>query len=399
MGLSTNTTRVIVFCISAFFAGVSGVLYAASIHFAVSSDVHFMSFYSLTLLALLALAPFAEPWYAIFGLIAAVIPGYITSADVTYWLNAFFGFSAIAVALQGGHAGMPMKWRRFFESLGRPKATAHVAAPLARPQAPKGPGLEVQSLRVAFGGLVAVDDLSFSVPFGRITGLIGPNGAGKTTTFDAISGLNRRISGQILLGRQDITALPVAARGRLGLGRTFQRMALCETLTVLENVALGREAGLAGSNVIGQMIAKPSQHLETEAAAWSAMDLCGIGGLSDRQVGSLSTGERRLVELARCLAGPFDILILDEPSSGLDHAETETFDAILRRTVDERGCGILLVEHDMSLVMGVCDYIYVLDFGKLLFEGTPSEVSSSADVQAAYLGYESLAAAEAQGAV
>jgi ABC-type branched-subunit amino acid transport system ATPase component len=174
---------------------------------------------------------------------------------------------------------------------------------------------------------------------------------------------------------------------------------VCERLTVVENVALGREAGLAGRNVIGQMMAKRSQHTETEAAAWSAMELCGIADLARRQAGSLSTGQRRLVELARCLAGRFDILMLDEPSSGLDRSETEAFDALLRRTVDERGCGILLVEHDMSLVMNVCDHIYVLDFGKVVFEGVPTAVTSSPEVQAAYLGYESLAAADARGSI
>ncbi|HEX4661876.1 MAG TPA: branched-chain amino acid ABC transporter permease/ATP-binding protein [Streptosporangiaceae bacterium] len=399
MGLSTNTTRVIVFCISAFFAAVSGVLYAASIHFAVSSDTHFQSLYSLTLLALLALAPFAEPWYAIFGLVAAVIPAYLTSATVSSWLNAFFGVSAISVALQGGHAGMPARLRQVLEGFGRPRRgrRAVSAAPLQR--SPEGQGLEVRNLRVAFGGLVAVDDLSFSVPLGRVTGLIGPNGAGKTTTFDACSGLNRRVSGRISLKGRDVTRLGASARGRLGLGRTFQRMVLCDRLTVAENVALGREAGLAGSSVLGQMVARRSQRIETEAAAWSAMDLCGIADLAGVQAGALSTGQRRLVEFARCLAGRFDVLILDEPSSGLDRSETAALDAILRRTIEERGCGILLVEHDMSLVMNVCDNIYVLDFGKLLFEGDPPSVAADPGVQAAYLGYASLeAAAEAKGA-
>ena len=193
MGLSTNATRVIVFCISAFFAGVSGVLYGATIHFAESTDTHFMSFYSLTLLALLALSPLAEPWYAIFGLIAAVIPGYLTGADVTYWLNALFGVSAISVAMRGGHPGMPTTGHQFFERWGRGRVDGHLGRAAPWPPAPQGEGLEVQHLRVAFGGLVAVDDLSFAAPFGRITGLIGPNGAGKTTAFDAVSGLNRRI--------------------------------------------------------------------------------------------------------------------------------------------------------------------------------------------------------------
>jgi ABC-type branched-subunit amino acid transport system ATPase component/branched-subunit amino acid ABC-type transport system permease component len=388
MGLSTNTTRVIVFCISAFFAAISGVLYSASIHFAVSSDIHFDPFYSLTLLAILALAPFAEPWYALFGLIAAVIPGYLTSANVTWWLNVIFGVSAVAVALRGGHAGMPARLRQFFERFGRPRAAERAAASLVPPQrTPEGDGLQVRDLRVAFGGLVAVDGLSFSVQLGRITGLIGPNGAGKTTTFDACSGLNRRIGGHISLRGKEVTRMAAPARGRLGLGRTFQRMALCDRLTVAENVALGRESGLGGASVLRQLAATRSQRADTLAAAWSAMDLCRITELARTQAGALSTGQRRLVELARCLAGQFDVLILDEPSSGLDRSETEALGRILRRTVDERGCGILLVEHDMSLVMDVCEYIYVLDFGKLLFEGEPPNVAASPEVQAAYLGY------------
>jgi ABC-type branched-subunit amino acid transport system ATPase component/branched-subunit amino acid ABC-type transport system permease component len=397
MGLSTNTTRVIVFCISAFFAAISGVLYAASIHFAVSSDIHFDPFYSLTLLAVLALAPFAEPWYALFALIATVIPGYLTSANVTWWLNVLFGVSAVAVALRGGHAGMPGRLRQFLEGFGRTRAAGPPAAPALRQPAPEGHGLEVANLRVAFGGLVAVDGLSFSVPLGRITGLIGPNGAGKTTTFDACSGLNRRIGGRVCLGDRDVTGMTASARGRLGLGRTFQRMALCDRLTVAENVALGRESGLGGSSVLHQLVATRSQRIETEAAAWSAMELCGIAHLARTQAGALSTGQRRLVELARCLSGRFDVLILDEPSSGLDRSETEALARILRRTVEGRGCGILLVEHDMSLVMDVCSYIYVLDFGRLLFEGTPPSVAADHQVQAAYLGYASAdAAAEAK---
>jgi ABC-type branched-subunit amino acid transport system ATPase component/branched-subunit amino acid ABC-type transport system permease component len=397
MGLSTNTTRVIVFCVSAFFAAVSGILYAASINFAVSSDVHFDPFYSLTLLAMLALAPFAEPWYALFALIAAVIPGYLANASVTWWLNVIFGVSAITVALQGGPAGTPARLRQVLERFRHARPEEQAAVPVPRQRAPEGHGLDVGNLRVAFGGLVAVDDLSFAVPMGGITGLIGPNGAGKTTTFDACSGLNRRISGQISLRGKDVTRRGASARGRLGLGRTFQQMALCDRLTVTENVALGRESGLAGRSVLGQLVATRSQQRETEAAAQSAMDLCGIADLAGIQAGALSTGQRRLVELARCLAGWFDILILDEPSSGLDRSETEALARILRRTVEERGCGILLVEHDMSLVMNVCAYIYVLDFGKLLFQGDPRSVAASPVVQAAYLGYASAdAAAEAK---
>jgi ABC-type branched-subunit amino acid transport system ATPase component/branched-subunit amino acid ABC-type transport system permease component len=406
LGLNTNTTRVIVFCVSSFFAGMAGVLYGSSVHFAVSGDSHFVAFYSLILLAILALSPFAEPWYALFAGVTAVIPAYLTGANVTNWMNFLFGFFAVTVALRGGHPAMPATLQTFFGRFGRRRAQLPQRAPVRAPvpvgsvaqHADDTSGLRVDKLRVQFGGVTAVDSLSFDAPLGRITGLIGPNGAGKTTTFDAIGGLNRRVSGRVVLHGKDVTALGPAARGRLGIGRTFQRMQLGDSLTVAENVALGRESSQAGGHVMSQVAAPPHEREQAEHAAVAAMALCGITNLSEVQAGALSTGQRRLVELARCLAGPFDVLLLDEPSSGLDHDETAAFDAVLQRVVEERGCGILLVEHDMSLVMNVCSYIYVLDFGKLIFEGEPAAIASSPVVQAAYLGSDAVMSTEAQEA-
>ncbi len=399
MGLSTNTTRVIVFCISAFLAGVGGILYGGAVNFASTGDSHFSSFQSLILLAVLALAPFAEPWYALFIGVASVVPAYWTSGNATYWLNVIFGFFAIQVSLQGGHPAMPERLRNVLERFRRrPRPLPAVQPQRATVREEAGAGLEVDRLRVRFGGLVAVDGLHFNAPMGRITGLIGPNGAGKTTTFDACSGLNRRVGGTIRLHGRDVTRLGAAARGRLGLGRTFQRMQLGDSLTVAENVALGREASLAGGNPLTQLVALPEQRHETRRATSEALELCGIADLAETQAGALSTGQRRLVELARCLAGPFDVLMLDEPSSGLDRDETTAFAEVLRRVVAERGCGILLVEHDFSLVMGVCNYIYVLDFGRLIFEGEPAEVAADPVVRAAYLGSSELTSAAAQEA-
>jgi len=387
MGLSTRRTRLIVFSISAFLAGVGGVLYGSSVHFATSADSHYTSFYSLVLLAILALAPFAEPWYALFAGVVSVIPAYLTSPDVPYWLNVIFGFFAIQVSLQGRSPQMPARLQALLERFRRPaQQTAAVSAPAVLVHEPGAPGLEVEDLRVRFGGLVAVDGLSFRAPLGQVTGLIGPNGAGKTTTFDACAGINRRIGGTVRLRGRDVTRLDLSARGRLGLGRTYQRMQLGDALTVLENVALGREASQAGGRVLSQVVGRPRERREALARAREALELCGISDLADRQAGGLSTGQRRLVELARCLAGPFDVLLLDEPSSGLDAEETAAFDEVLRHVVRQRGCGILLVEHDVNLVLSICSYIYVLDFGRLIFEGAPSAVAASPIVQAAYLG-------------
>jgi ABC-type branched-subunit amino acid transport system ATPase component len=258
------------------------------------------------------------------------------------------------------------------------------------PATAAGRGVAVRDLTVRFGGLTAVEGLSFDAPLGRITGMIGPNGAGKTTTFDACSGLNRRFDGRVQLHDRDVTAMAPAARGRSGLGRTFQRMELCESLTVTQNVVLGGECAQAGAGPLTQLAARPAQWRAAQAAAWSAMELCGITDLADVQAGSLSTGQRRLVELARCLAGPFDVLLLDEPSSGLDHDETARLGEIIERVVADRGVGVLLVEHDMGLVMRICSDIYVLDFGRLLFHGSPAAVAASPVVRAAYLGSEDL---------
>jgi ABC-type branched-subunit amino acid transport system ATPase component/branched-subunit amino acid ABC-type transport system permease component len=390
MGLSTNVSKVIVFCISAFIAAIAGALLGMTRGFAIGSDSFFLPFYSLVLLAMLTIAPFGEPWYALIPAAASVLPGYLTGDHTADWLTAGFGLSAILVAMQGGHPAMAPSLRRMLDRLGGRRETARPAlAPAAVTVAiPGGPGISVRDLSVRFGGLMAVRDVSFDAPLGRITGLIGPNGAGKTTTFDACSGLNRRYHGTVELHGADVTRAPAAERARRGLGRTFQRMELCETLTVLDNVVLGREAGQAGARPHAQFAASRAQWHDAQAAAWSALELCGITDLAELQAGALSTGQRRLVELARCLAGPFDMLLLDEPSSGLDHHETARFGELLQRAVAERGIGVLLVEHDMELVMRVCERIYVLDFGRMLFAGTPAEIADSEVVQAAYLGFE-----------
>jgi ABC-type branched-subunit amino acid transport system ATPase component len=252
------------------------------------------------------------------------------------------------------------------------------------------PGLDADGVTVRYGGLVAADSVTLHAPLGQITGLIGPNGAGKSTTFGACSGVVKPSSGKVSLFGVDVTGLSVQARGQRGLGRTFQRMELFESLTVAENVGLGLEAGLAASQPWKHLASSKKDSLRVRLAVAEALDRCGISHLATREAGDLSTGQGRLVELARVMAGTFRMFLLDEPSSGLDKAETARFGAILRDIVTDPDKGILLVEHDMSLVLSVCDYVYVLDFGKLIFEGTPAEVVSSPMVQAAYLGSSEL---------
>jgi ABC-type branched-subunit amino acid transport system ATPase component len=246
--------------------------------------------------------------------------------------------------------------------------------------------LSLNKVSRRFGGVFAVQDFSMTARPGRITGLIGPNGAGKTTTFNACGGLVPCARGTVHLGGTDVTHRSPAVRARLGLGRTFQRMQLFRSMTVRENLLVAYEARLAGANPLRQIARGRADRRRADASVTATLDLCSLEHVAHTMAGSLSTGQQRLVDLGRsCVAGA-DVLLLDEPSSGLDRLETARFADILRRLMADRPIAILLVEHDMGLVMSVCQHLYVLDFGKLIFDGTPAETKSSSVVRSAYLG-------------
>jgi ABC-type branched-subunit amino acid transport system ATPase component len=251
----------------------------------------------------------------------------------------------------------------------------------------------VDGLTVRFGGLTAVDNVTLQAPAGIITGLIGPNGAGKTTIFNACCGLVEA-SGRIRLGGRDLSGLSPSARAQAGLGRTFQRIELCDRLTVAENVALGPIGLSTRRHPWGQLWATRAQRAEIDARVEAALVRCGILHLGRASAGELSTGQRRFVELARAVASPFLFLLLDEPSSGLDLAETERFGRVLAALAGERGTGVLLVEHDMALVRAICRDTWVLDFGQLIASGPTAVVLASDVVRAAYLGSEEVVSEE-----
>jgi ABC-type branched-subunit amino acid transport system ATPase component/branched-subunit amino acid ABC-type transport system permease component len=412
-GATVNVMKVLVFCISASMAAIAGALLASLYNYGIGTS--YSSFSSLTMVAILVIVVMGDPWYAIMAAILyGVIPGYITVGNINTYLTIIFGFSAATFALQmKRQPSVPLVVRNFVDRLGgRPPETvlstdeldSYVTAAVAsemesarsdRERARRTPasalatsGLAVRGLEVRYGGVRAVDNVTLEARMGRITGLVGPNGAGKTTTFNACSGLLRPTAGSIFLHDRDVTSTGPAGRSRLGLGRTFQKAELFNSLTVRENVELGREASMAGANPLTQLAGSRRDRAVVKRAVDEALELTGIGPLSDLQAGLLPTGQRRLVELARTLAGPFDLLLLDEPSAGLDAGETIGFGNVLTGVVAERGAGILLVEHDMALVRQVCAHIYLLDFGRLVFEGTPEEMIHSDIVRAAYLGSE-----------
>ena len=238
------------------------------------------------------------------------------------------------------------------------------------------PLLEVEDVVVQFGGVVAVNHASFTADAGLVTGLIGPNGAGKTTCFNVISGLQRPTRGRVRFNGRTVTRKAVNRRARRGMGRTFQRLEAFGSLTVRDNVrvALDIHRGLPG-------LVRPSR-----ADIDALLERVGISEYAEERADSVPTGVARLLELARCLACDPKMLLLDEPSSGLDESETDEFGELLRELAAE-GKGIVMVEHDMDLVMGVCDEIHVLDFGEVIASGRPAEVRADPRVQQAYLGY------------
>jgi len=394
-GASINVTRVLVFCLSAFIASAAGALHGATVTF-VSGD-SYQPILSLILFVTVVVSIGRDPWYAVMAaFVVFVFPSlplvFTQSPNTEGYVTLVIGLLALFI---GARPAMVALLARIpLPALGTGKERSPSAASSAEArsseQAVRRPvragSLEVDDLRVQFGGLVAVDGVTISAPTGRITGLIGPNGAGKTTTFNACSGLNRPTRGRVVLDGSDAGRWGPAARARRGLGRTFQQMELFDSMTVRDNVAMGAEASRAGTNPLTHLAASRAARQEIDAVTAESIALCGLEDIADRTVGALSTGQRRLVEIARCLAGPFHLLLLDEPSSGLDRGETARFAEVLTRVVRERGVGILIVEHDMSLVTSICDYVYVLDFGRPVFEGTAAEVMAAPVVQAAYLG-------------
>jgi branched-chain amino acid transport system ATP-binding protein len=237
------------------------------------------------------------------------------------------------------------------------------------------PLLDIDTISVSFGGLLALDRASVEVEAGQVTGLIGPNGAGKTTLFNVITGLQQPTSGRIRLDGADVTTAKRHIRARMGIARTFQRLEPFGSLTARENVLVALEMRRRWA----------TERYDCVAVADELLERVGISAVADRKVDSLPTGTARLVELARALGTAPRVLLLDEPSSGLDGDETEALGRLLLELAGT-GLGILLVEHDMSFVMGTCAYINVLDFGRIIAQGHPNEIQVDPEVQRAYLG-------------
>src|SRR5882762_3788245 len=392
MGVSTFRYKVIVFVIAAALASISGWLFA---HFQRTVNPSpFGLKMGIEYLFMAVIGGVGHVWGAVLG--AGVVK--ILEDQLQVWLPKLLGGSGsyeiivfgilLVLLLQYARDGL---WAFIESRLPRVRRVADWGDAPALPERPRPPHgdvvLEVNSVRKQFGGLVAVNDVSFQVRAGEILGLIGPNGAGKSTTFNLVTGVLPATSGEVRLLGERIDGLASREIARRGVSRTFQHVKMIPGMTVLENVALGGH--LRGQRGVAAAMLRLDRAEERQLLREAERQLMRIG-MADRMhdlAGSLALGPQRLMEIARALCADPTLLLLDEPAAGLRLKEKQALSDVLRQLRGE-GLSILIVEHDMEMVMGLTDRIVVMEFGIKLIEGTPDVVQASPAVRAAYLGTE-----------
>ncbi|MFG2372016.1 ATP-binding cassette domain-containing protein [Streptomyces sp. NPDC048504] len=392
LGIDVRAAKLYAFGLSSAIAALAGVLTGFRSTSVVFSD--FASFDSVTALGLAVIGGVGFLVGPLFGATFAagtvgarfgdlVVPG------LSEWMPLIGGI-ILVLTLVGNQDGIGRELGRRTRGLERKlrpqrAAVAPEEEPAPLPDVPRAAPLplHVRDLTVRYGGVVAVDGLSLDVEPGRVVGLIGPNGAGKTSAIDAVTGFTRAAAGSVHLGERDVTRVPVHRRAGAGLSRSFQSLELFEDMTVLDNLYAACERP-GRWTWLTDLVRPGSRPLPAQVLV--AVREFGLQESLDRPVGDLSYGERRLLAIARAVATSPSVLLLDEPAAGLSDDETRELARLVRRLAEEWGMGVLLVEHDVDMVMSVCDQVVVLDFGRRICAGTPDEVRRDPAVRAAYLG-------------
>jgi branched-chain amino acid transport system permease protein len=392
MGIDTFRAKVTVFVLAALLAGVSGWLFA---HFQRSVNPSpFGLKMGIEYLFMAVIGGVGHVWGALAG--ATVVK--LLEDQLQVLLPRLLGGSGsyevivfgvlLVLVLQYARDGL---WAAIVARLPRRARRRDWADAAPLPEAARPPHgelvLDVQSVRKEFGGLVAVNDVSFQVRAGEIVGLIGPNGAGKSTTFNLVSGVLPLTRGEVRLRGERIDGLPSRGIAQRGVSRTFQHVKMIPGMTVLENVALGAHRRGRRGVLPAMLRLERDEERRLLREAERQLQRVGMAGRVDELAGNLALGPQRLMEIARALSADPSLLLLDEPAAGLRHQEKRALAEVLRQLRAE-GLSILLVEHDMDLVMDVSDRIVVMEFGTQLMQGTPAEVQASEAVRAAYLGTE-----------
>ncbi|MDP3373622.1 MAG: branched-chain amino acid ABC transporter ATP-binding protein/permease [Hydrogenophaga sp.] len=390
MGISTFRYKVTIFVLAALFASVAGWLLA---HF--QRTVNPSAFglkMGIEYLFMSVVGGVGHGWGAIVG--AGLIR--VLEDQLQVLLPKLMGTSgsyevivfgiALVMVLKYLPDGLWSLVGRHLPKRPRPVDWQHAAALPERDKPETGAlVLDVRKARMQFGGLVAVNDISFQIRAGQIVGLIGPNGAGKSTTFNLITGVLRATSGEVDFRGAPISGLNSRNIARQGMARTFQHVKMIPDMTVLENVALGTHTRGRKGVLSAMLRANRTEEQQLFREAQRQLERIGMGEYLHEQAGNLAMGPQRLMEIARALCADPALLLLDEPAAGLRHQEKQALAGVLRQLKSE-GMSILLVEHDMDLVMQICDHLVVMEFGTLLTQGPPAQIQQDPKVRAAYLG-------------
>lgn len=386
LGINVTGSKLLAFSLSGVLAGIAGALYAPVNGF-VNPDGFTMELSTL-LLMMVILGGGGTIWGPVAGAVTLTLIDRLLSpfGDIRLVIYGVLLLATLHLMPNGIVGLLNRLTRRAGPAPGR-RPEGHAGAAATLQSIEKGPDLELARVSKAFGGLKAVDDVSFRIKAATIHGLVGPNGAGKTTVLNMISGVIAPSSGSVRYGSREIAGLPVHTLAALGIGRTFQNLALFKEMTVLENVLAGLHLSSRAS-FLSSVLRTRGVVREEDQLVERAMLLLQFVGLAheiDRPAADLPQGHQRLLEIARALAVGPKLLLLDEPAAGLNGAEVDGLIVLIRK-IRNAGITVLLIEHHMQLVMTVCDTVTVLDFGKLICEGPPEVVKNDAKVLEAYLG-------------